>query len=196
MNKKNLVIIILTIVLLGGLYYLTMGRKTEEISPKDNIAEEKNEESKEDKEKETVEPEIAVGKEAPNFTLRNLDGEEVSLKDYRGKIVLINFWATWCKYCDKEMPDLQKLNDENEDLVVLAVDVRESKSTVEEYIKKGGYTFPVLLDEKGNVSTTYLVSAFPTSYFIDKEGILLGGVPGMMTYPQMNQILENIRESK
>ncbi len=141
----------------------------------------------------TKESEFASGKPAPDFTLKNLDGEEVSLSDYRGKIVLVNFWATWCGYCDMEMPDLQKLDDENEDLVVLAVDVMEDKNTVEKYIKDGGYTFDVVLDEDGNISQTYLVSGYPTSYFIDPEGILLGGVPGMMTYEQMNQVLDQIR---
>lgn len=136
---------------------------------------------------------IAIGKLAPDFTLKNLDGEEVSLSDYRGKIVFLNFWATWCPFCDKEMPDLNKLDAENDDLVILAVDVMEDKETVEDYINEGGYDFEVVLDEDGSISQTYLVSGFPTSYFIDPEGILLGGVPGMMTYDQMNQILNDIR---
>lgn len=87
----------------------------------------------------------------------------------------------------------KKFDDENEDLAVLAVDVMEDKETVEDYINEGGYDFEVVLDEDGSISQTYLVSGFPTSYFIDPEGILLGGVPGMMTYDQMNQILNDIR---
>lgn len=144
-------------------------------------------------EQATSEVEFALGKPAPDFTLKNLAGEEVSLSDYRGKIVLVNFWATWCGYCDAEMPDLQKFDDENDDLVVLAVDVMEEKGVVEDYIKKGGYTFDVVLDEDGKISQTYMVRGFPTSYFIDPEGILLVGVPGMLTYDQMNQILNDIR---
>lgn len=139
------------------------------------------------------EAEFASGKPAPDFTLKNLQGEDVSLSDYKGKIVLVNFWATWCGYCDMEMPDIQRLDDENEDLVVLAVDVMEDKETVENYINEGGYNFEVVLDEDGSISKAYLVSGYPTSYFIDPEGILLGGVPGMMTYDQMNQILADIR---
>ena len=139
---------------------------------------------------------IAIGKLAPDFTLTNLEGEEVSLSDYKGKIVLINFWATWCVYCDKEMPDIQALSDNNDDLIVLAVDVMEEKSLVEEYIKDGGYDFEVVLDEDGKIAQQYLVSAFPTSYFVDEEGILLGGVPGMMTGPQMNDILDSIRKGE
>ena len=195
-NKKILSIIILAIVLIGGLYYFAMvkgGETTEELEPENNVSQETNNETGEENIVEDSVLDIAIGEEAPNFTLRNLEGEEVSLTDYRGKVVLINFWATWCKYCDIEMPDLQKLDKENEDVVVLAVDVMEEKSLVEGYIEKGGYDFQVVLDEDGDIAKLYLVSAFPTSYFVDKDGILLGGVPGMMTYAQMNQIVEGIR---
>ena len=130
---------------------------------------------------------------APDFTLLNLNDEEVSLSDYRGKYVLINFWATWCGFCDMEMPDLQKLDDENDDWVVLAVDVMEDKSIVEDYINEGGYDFEVVLDTEGEVVSTYLVSGFPTSYFVDPEGFLLGYYPGMMTYDQMNEVLDSLR---
>lgn len=139
---------------------------------------------------------IEVGKKAADFTLKNLKGQEVSLSDYEGKIVLLNFWTTTCPFCIQEMPDMQKLSDENEDLVVLAVDVMEDEEKVRTYIEEGGYDFEVILDEKGDLAKTYLISAYPTTYFVDKEGILLGRVPGMMTWPQMNDILDNIRENE
>lgn len=164
------------------------------------------EEDDEDKDKELIDDvdleedqddyDIEIGKLSPDFTLTNLEGKEVSLSDYRGKIVLINFWATWCVYCDKEMPDMQILSEENDDLVILAVDVMEERGLVEDYIEKGGYDFEVVLDEKGEVAREYLVANFPTSYFVDEDGILLGGVPGMMTGPQMNDILESIRKGE
>lgn len=158
--------------------------------------EEDEEELIDDVELEEDDYDIAIGKPAPDFTLMNLHGEEVSLSDYKGKIVLINFWATWCPWCLKEMPDMQKLSDENDDLVILAVDVREDKKAVEKYIEEGGYDFEVLLDEDGEVSMDYLVGGLPTSYFVDRDGILLGGVPQMMTWEQMNEILDNIRENE
>lgn len=195
-NKKILTIIILTLVLIGGLYYFTTeGKKdvSDEDLPEEDIVEVRDEEISEE---EWEIAEIAVGEEAPNFTLENLAAEEISLQDYRGKIVLLNFWATWCKYCDIEMPDLQKLDNENDDLVVLAVNVMEPKETVEEYMEKGGYDFQVALDKSGDIAKIYLVSSFPRTYFIDKDGTLLGGVPGMMTYAQMNQILDAIRENE
>lgn len=138
--------------------------------------------------------ELAVDKPAPDFTLYSLEGDEVALSDYKGKTVLINFWATWCTFCDKEMPDLEKLNNEYEDVVVLAVNVRENQELVNEYIDKGGYSFPVVLDIEGVIASKFLITAFPTSYFVDKEGILLGAVPGMMTYDQMESVINQIVE--
>lgn len=181
-------------VILGGLLILKNTRENEIIGGKPNeIVDSPKDDPIIEPGEATEEVVFASGKPAPDFTLKKLSGEEASLSDYRGKIVLVNFWATWCGYCDMEMPDLQRFDDENEDLVVLAVDVQEESSLVEDYIDKGGYTFDVVLDADGAVARTYLVTGFPTSYFIDPDGILIGGVPGMLTYDQMNQILEDIR---
>lgn len=131
---------------------------------------------------------------APAFTLTNLEGEEVSLEDYRGKKVLLNFWASWCKFCDLEMPDLQQFDKDNDDIVVVAVNSKEDKDVAEKYLSKGGYEFDVLLDVDGDVSRMYYVSGLPTSYFIDEEGYLLGGISGALNYEQMMEILESIRD--
>ncbi len=197
MKKILLIILVLTLVV-GGCSKPSTEKtsdKVEENLPETEIAEEKNTEVIAGEETEE-DFEIEIGKESPNFTHKNLDGKEVSLSDYRGKIVLINFLATWCPWCDKEMPDLQKLDEENDDLVVLAVDVMEKEEEVKEYIEKNKYSFEVVLDEDGEIAKTYLVSGLPASYFVDEEGILLGGVPGAMTYEQMISILEGIREEK
>lgn len=144
-------------------------------------------------EQQSAEDEIEL-QLAPVFTLTNLDGEEVSLEDYRGKMVLLNFWASWCKFCDKEMPDLQQFDKDNDDIVVVAVNSMEDKAKAQKYIEDGNYEFDVLLDEDGVVSRMYYVSGLPTSYFIDEEGYLLGGVPGAINYEQMMEILESIRD--
>ncbi len=191
MNKKVFGIIVVMALLFGGFYMFSKENNTKQDVSNNTVEENIDEENIDERSQE-----VAVGKIAPNFTLKNLNGEEVSLSDYEGKIVLINFWATWCGYCDKEMPDLQRIHKENEDLVVLAVDVKENKEDVQSYIDKGNYDFPILLDENGETSINYLVSAFPTSYFVDKKGILLGAVQGMMTYDKMNSILEQIRENE
>ena len=208
MNKKVLAIMIAVIVLTLGIVLAISYKDTskdqvntkeekEQVQDRQETEEtEEKETSKETKKEEVEEVEevdIAIGELAPDFTLKNLDGEEVSLSDYKGKIVLINFWATWCKFCDVEMPDLNNVDKKNDDVVVLAVNVQEEQPKVSEYIKEGGYDFEVVLDTKGNISRNYLVSSFPTTYAVDKEGILVGGVPGMLTKPQMEQIIENVR---
>ena len=208
MNKKVLAIVIAAIVLTLGIVLVISYKDTskdqvntkeekEQVQDRQETEEtEEKETSKETKKEEVEEVEevdIAIGELAPDFTLKNLDGEEVSLSDYKGKIVLINFWATWCKFCDVEMPDLNNVDKKNDDVVVLAVNVQEEQPKVSEYIKEGGYDFEVVLDTKGNISRNYLVSSFPTTYAVDKEGILVGGVPGMLTKPQMEQIIENVR---
>jgi len=209
MNKKSIIAIsVLAIMLIVGIFYAI--QEQEKVSEKpiieendensEQLPEEAIDEQEENNEEEDIEDVVLErGKPAPDFTLQKLDGEKASLSDYKGKIVLINFWATWCTYCDEEMPDLEKLYNENkdDDFVVLAVDVGEEEGLVRDYIEEGGYTFPVLLDSNMKVSrNNYYVSAFPTSYFIDKDGNLIGAVPGMMTYPQMTQILEQIRNGE
>jgi len=221
MNKKSIIAIsILALMLIVGIYYTVNDNdnndkeKTskEEITKKDEeeaLIDENTEKSESVSEDEGIEEEdieeegieevlLEKGKPAPDFTLKTLNGEDASLSDYKGKIVLINFWATWCKYCDEEMPDLEKLYNENkDDLVVLAVDVGEEEGKVRDYIEKGGYTFPVLLDKDSSIAQkSYYVGPLPTSYFIDEVGNFIGAVAGMMTYPQMTQILEQIKSGE
>lgn len=136
---------------------------------------------------------IAIGLESPDFTLLNLEGEELSLSDYRDKIVLINFWATWCHWCDLEMPDLNKLDEENDDVVVLAINVMEDEKTIIEYIEKNDLGFQVVLDTEGDLTAQYLVDGLPNSYFVDKEGILQLRYRGALTYDQMIGIIDSIR---
>jgi thiol-disulfide isomerase/thioredoxin len=138
--------------------------------------------------------EIVMGEKAPDFTLLDMEGNQVKLSDFEGRMVFLNFWATWCTYCDIEMPDLQKVNDEHEDLVVLAVNVREDKDLVQEYLDEGGYDFPVVLDEDGHMAQIYLVSGMPTTYFISDDGKLLGYQPGMLTLEQMEDIIVQMRD--
>ncbi len=118
---------------------------------------------------------------APNFKLQNLNGKMVSLKDYRGKFILLNFMATWCMWCRKEMPHLQKLHNrfKDKDFVIIAVfSDREGMRAVKPFIKKSGYTFTensgtynsALLDPTGRVTGMYRVTGTPTTYLIDKSG--------------------------
>lgn len=200
MNKKGIGIILLGIVLVAGIFfYATSQNADQEISERDikdeNIIEQNNN-VEETKELEFVP--IEIGKPAPNFTLENLQGEQVTLSELKGKNVLINFWATWCPYCIEEMPDLDKLYTENkdDDFVVLAIDVGEPQSDVEEYLSENPYEFPVLLDKDGKVSMQYLVRGIPTSYMIDKEGNIRAIKMSMMAYPEMKQMLDSVEDKE
>ncbi len=117
-----------------------------------------------------------IGNLAPDFQLNNLDGQSVSLGDFRGKPVLVNFWTSWCPPCRSEMPFIQDIFTDKKwadaGLVVLAIDISESPSTVREFVKKYGLTFPVLLDIARDVSLEYYVRAVPTTFLIDREGII------------------------
>ncbi len=116
---------------------------------------------------------------APAFTLRNLDGALVSLSDFKGKVVLLNFWATWCQPCKEETPELeavyQQLKDEG--LVIVGVDLFNTErpqergiADVRSFVALYGVSYPIVLDETGSVARDYAIAPIPTSYFIDQQG--------------------------
>lgn len=115
-----------------------------------------------------------VGDLAPDFQLLTLDQEPVSLGDLRGNPVVLNFWASWCPPCVSEMPFLQEIHEEysEEGLMLLAINVRESQSKVEEFVQSKNLSFPVLLDTEGEVSQQYSIRYLPTTFFIDGDGII------------------------
>ncbi len=120
---------------------------------------------------------------APDFTLQTLDGESVSLSDYRGKLVMINFWASWCPPCNSEMPDLQRYYEQHQDddFIILGVNYQDTPDKVQAFVEKYGVTFPILLDSDGRVANLFGVQGLPTSFFVDKEGNVLGYQPGPVT---------------
>ena len=117
-----------------------------------------------------------TGSLAPDFQLQNLDGQAVSLNDLRGKPVMVNFWATWCGPCRDEMPLIQEIFEDKEwsdkGLVILAVDIGESLSTVKEFVESYGLSFQVLLDSEQGVAKNYNIRGIPATFFIDKDGII------------------------
>ena len=125
-------------------------------------------------------PELAqgpqVGKLAPDFQLQTLDGQTVSLGDFRGNPVLLNFWTSWCGPCRFEMPFIQEIFEKKEwsdtGLVILAIDIGENPSVVKEFMEHFGLSFPALLDINQDVALKYNIRAIPTTFFIDKDGII------------------------
>jgi len=115
-----------------------------------------------------------VGNLAPDFQLHNLKKELVSLGDFRGKPVLLNFWATWCHPCVSEMPFLQEVNEEwsAKELQVLAVNMSGTSSQVAEFLQSHDLSLPVLLDTKKDIASSYNIQYIPTTFFIDKDGII------------------------
>ncbi|MDA0301713.1 MAG: TlpA disulfide reductase family protein [Chloroflexi bacterium] len=117
---------------------------------------------------------VEVGAPAPDFLLTDAKtGQPVKLSDYRGKAVLLNFWATWCGPCRAEMPEFQKVYAaRGEELAILAVDYRESPEQILFFNEEFNLTFPLLVDRPGAVQAHYGVQGLPSTFFIDKDGIL------------------------
>jgi peroxiredoxin len=121
-----------------------------------------------------------IGGPAPEISLKDLQGQGVRLSDFRGKVVLLNFWATWCKPCKEEMPAMQagydKLRDKG--FVVLAVNELENTQKVAEHIRTHGHTFKVVMDHNNQVANRYGVVGLPVSFLIDRDGIVREKISG------------------
>ncbi len=112
--------------------------------------------------------------------LKDLNGQQVSLSDFRGKIIFLNFWATWCYACRIEMPDMEKLHQKfkNKDFAMVTINLQESVSQVKQFFKDFKLTFTALLDSDGAVGAHFMITAIPTTFILDKEGIIIGKVMG------------------
>ncbi|BCN29563.1 TlpA disulfide reductase family protein [Anaeromicropila herbilytica] len=118
-----------------------------------------------------------------DFTLKDLNGNDVKLSDYKGKNVYLNFFATWCPPCREEMPDIEKVYQKykNKDFVVLAINLGEDRDTVKNFITQNKYNFNVLLDSDQSVATQYNITAIPVSIFINKDGQIVSKKVGAMS---------------
>ena len=127
---------------------------------------------------------VGIRDEAPDFTLKSLDGNNLRLGEYRGQVVLINFWASWCGPCRQEMPLLDRLHHRYEDtgFTVLGVNVEGDIKPAQEIVDKTKVTFPVLIDQDQKVSELYDLEAMPSTVVVDRDGIIryihLGYKPG------------------
>lgn len=132
---------------------------------------------------------------APDFNLKDQYGVTHSLENYKGKVIFLNFWATWCPPCKKEMPDVESIYKEygenKKDVIILGIN-SEKENEVKKFLKDKGYTFPTLIDENSEVMRKYFIQAFPTSFVIDKEGNVYGYVMGGLTKEQIKQVIEEV----
>jgi cytochrome c biogenesis protein CcmG/thiol:disulfide interchange protein DsbE len=132
----------------------------------------------------TTEP-IQPGLEVPNFTFPDMNGKEVSLSDHRGKVVLVNVWATWCPPCRQEMPSMQSLYEKfkGENFEILAVSIdSEGREAVAPFMRKMNLTFPALLDPGETIRSLYGITGVPESFIIDKQGILVEKIIGPINW--------------
>ncbi|MCP1108729.1 cytochrome c biogenesis protein/redoxin [Ohessyouella blattaphilus] len=172
--------------------YLSGGSVTEN-SQEEPKTEDKSEESS------------SEGVQAVDFTLLDQYDQEHSLADYEGKVIFLNFWATWCPPCKQEMPDIQAKYEyyqthPEENVVILGVAApgvggEESLVGVKSFLEENGYTYPVLMDD-GSLFSAYRIQSYPTTYMINKEGKIFGYVQGMLSADMIDQIITQTREGR
>lgn len=139
---------------------------------------------------------LAIGNQAPDFTITMNDGKTIKLSDLKGQPVFLNFWASWCPPCKQEMPDIEKISKEQHSVQIIAVNIKETPMEVRSFLNANGYTFPVGYDPKGEISLQYMATGIPTSYGIDRNGIIRYLIQGPLTYAQLKKwftTLENIQ---
>lgn len=154
-------------------------------------------ESSESKDQSSSEPTNTSDAQAPyifpDFSLEKLEGTTAQLYDFKDKIIVINFWATWCHYCDQEMPLIETLS-QNDKYQVLAINVGEDPETIHKYLEEKGLTLDVYLDEDQSLAGQFSVTGFPTSVFLGPDFEYLYAYPGMLDQETLDSILTSIDE--
>lgn len=206
---KKAILIVVVIGMLGWAVYdfvisSNQGETADSVEESEEVSNDKatssspEEEVEEEEEVDTVVDSdvegLDKGQMAPDFELTTLDGETVKLSDFRGKRVMLNFWATWCPPCRAEMPDMQRFH-EDKDVVILAVNLRETETNtqkVQDFIDERDLTFQILLDEKTAVANRYQIQPIPSSFMIDSDGRIQNKAFGALNYDLMVQEFERM----
>jgi thiol-disulfide isomerase/thioredoxin len=134
---------------------------------------------------------MTTASEPIQFKLKDLNGSEVALSDYKGKIVFLNFWTTWCPTCRIEMPSMEKLHQKfkNQDFAMVTINLQESASQVKRFFKEYKLTFTALLDSDGEVGIRFRINAIPTTYILDKEGRIIAKTIGPREWDSKKSIV-------
>ena len=148
--------------------------------------------------KEEAETEIKVapiqGYIAPDFELEDLTGQKIRLSSLRGKVIVLNFWSMGCRYCLMEMPDFDEFNrSKPEDVEVLMVNLDKDTSRLSVYIENSGFSFTVLKDEMAETARTYLIRGIPSTFIIDKDGIVAVRIEGALTKEQLDSLIAQVK---
>ncbi|MBM7713676.1 peroxiredoxin [Bacillus thermophilus] len=138
---------------------------------------------------------VSVGEQAPDFVLADLGDEQHKLSDYRGKGVFLNFWGTWCKPCEREMPfmDNQYNVYKDQGVEILAVNVGEPEFSIKRFVEKHDLSFPILKDKNQDVMKTYGVINLPATFLIDPEGNVVKVEEGELTEAKIQAMMESIK---
>ena len=144
---------------------------------------------------------IAPGMQAPDFTLLDQKGEEISLSDYKGKVTFLNFWATTCPYCVEEMPDLEAFyqnNKDKDDFALLGINMtktweKKSKDQLIDWLDQEGITFPTVFDVDGDQAAQWAARSLPVTFIIDQDGTSLGAIMGKTDLATLEKVYEEVR---
>lgn len=129
---------------------------------------------------------------APTRPLVTLEGEEVTLDKWRGKGIILNFWATWCYPCRQEMPHLAAIHQTHEDIVVVGVNYLENAENARDFVEEFGLPFPIIVDQRGGLVSDLKVKGLPTTFFINPQGQLIGQHIGELDEEQLKEAVEQL----
>ncbi len=137
---------------------------------------------------------FGVGRRAPDFRLESLDGRQVSLVDYAGQVVLLNFWATWCPPCKEEIPAIERAYEAHRDegFMVLGINEGEALEAVRDFADELGITYPVLIDKRGSVAAKYRRRGLPLTLIVDRDGVIQVRHEGYLTAGQLDKYLSGL----
>ncbi len=191
MKRKYFLLLVMTLVAVLMLTACDSSSKDESVQGADQEAQGNSSDNTVSK---TSVPE--KDKPVPPYQLTFLDGSTDMLDAHKGDVVVVSFFTTWCSYCKMELPELEEISKEVDNLTVIGVDVAESKEDVSKFVEEMGITFPVHCDIDGELSSAFLVNGFPTSIFISPDGNYIGMVPGYVPKEDFIKNIEYARQYK